>query len=311
MQKDRFPKIIVIAGTNASGKSALGIELAQKYSGEIISADSRQIYEGFDLCCGKVSKEERTLVPHHLLDICRIGETYSVSDYQKEVYSVVPEIIQQGHVPFIVGGTGLYMSSVVYGYEFKEEQFDPAYREELENKSLDELWELLPAEAAARLKSNPSDANNKRRVVRILERVRNGEDLEAHNAPQFCALQLGVSWDKEILDRRIEDRLTQRIKAGMIEEVQQYLDAGGDPAELYRLGLEYRHITWYLSGKYTSFDVFYAELSRAIKQFAKRQLTWFKRDPSIHWLDMQRNPVAQASELIDAFLDTAVSPVPL
>jgi len=307
MDKNNLPKIIVIAGTNASGKSALGIELAQKYNGEIISADSRQIYEGFDLCCGKVTQEERELVPHHLLDVCRIGEPYSVSDYQKEVYSIIPDILQRGRIPFLVGGTGLYISAIVNGYEFKEEDFDPTFRAELEAKSLDELWQMLPPEAAY-LKNNPSDANNKRRIIRTLERIRNGEDLQAHNQPRFQALQLGVSWDRETLNRRIDKRLALRIKQGMLEEVQQYLDAGGNPEYLYKLGLEYRYIAWYATGKYASFENFYEELSHAIKQFAKRQITWFKRDSSIRWLDMQRGGIAQASQLIDAFLcDTALN----
>jgi len=302
MCKDNLPKIVVIVGTNASGKSALGIELAKKYQGEIISADSRQIYEDFDLCCGKVTREEREIVPHHLLDVCTVGEPYSAADYQKEVYSVVPQIIQRGHIPFIVGGTGLYISSVVYGYEFKEENFDPAFHAELEAKSLDELRKMLPAEAAAQLKKNPSDANNKRRIVRMLERIRNGEDLQIRNQPRFDVLQIGINWEKEILDRRIDERLSQRLDQGMVEEVRQYLNAGGDPENLYRLGLEYRHITRYVNGEYASFEDFREGLSRAIKQFAKRQITWFKRDKSIHWLNMQSDHVVQASQLIDTFL---------
>jgi len=295
-------KVIVIAGTNASGKSALGIQLAQKYNGEIISADSRQIYQGFDLCCGKVTRQERELVPHHLLDVCRVGEPYSVSDYQKAVYSLVPQIVQRGSLPFLVGGTGLYISSVVYGYEFREETPHPAFRRELEAKSLEELRDMLPPEGRARLERNPSDASNKRRVVRMLERVRNGEDLLPHNRPRFQTLQLGVCWEKEALDRRIEERLTLRLQQGMLEEVRQYLSSGGDPECLYRLGLEYRYAAWYLTGKYPSFQDFYDDLARAIRQFARRQVSWFNRDPSIHWLDMQKDSFAQASRLIDAFL---------
>lgn len=160
MCKCDLPKIIVIAGTNASGKSALGIELAKKYSGEIISADSRQIYKGFDLCCGKVTKEEQAAVPHHLLDICEIGDSYSVTDYQKKVYSLVPQIIAQGHIPFIVGGTGLYISSVVNGYEFKDENLDLDFRKELETKSLEDLQKMLPPKAISYLNGNVSDMNN-------------------------------------------------------------------------------------------------------------------------------------------------------
>lgn len=308
MDRNERPKIIVIVGTNASGKSALGIELAKKYNGEIISADSRQVYKGFDLCCGKVTKEEREAVPHHLLDVCQIGEPYSAADYQRDVYAVVPQIVQRGHIPFLVGGTGLYISSVVYGYTFKEEAFDEAFRKELEGKTLEELQEMLPTEGLAYFKNNLSDVNNKRRIIRVLERIRNGEDLQPHNNPRFSALQLGTRWEKEILDHRIDERLSLRLDQGMLEEVRQYLSAGGNPEHLCRLGLEYRYITWYLSGKYGSFEAFYNELSHAIKQFAKRQVTWFKRDQSIHWLDMQSDPAAQASSLIDAFLcDTALN----
>lgn len=303
MCKCDLPKIIVIAGTNASGKSALGIELAKKYSGEIISADSRQIYKGFDLCCGKVTKEEQAAVPHHLLDICEIGDSYSVTDYQKKVYSLVPQIIAQGHIPFIVGGTGLYISSVVNGYEFKDENLDLDFRKELETKSLEDLQKMLPPKAISYLNGNVSDMNNKRRIIRLLERIRNGEDLAAHNQPRFSALQLGVTWEKELLNKRIDERLRNRIDQGMIEEVRQYLDAGHPPEWLCNLGLEYRYITWYVIGKYSSFEEFYNDLSLAIKKFAKRQITWFKRDRSIHWLDMEHDAFAQACELIESFFD--------
>jgi len=251
-----------------------------------------------------VTAEERALVPHHLLDVCRVGEPYSVSDYQRAVYSVVPQIIQRGRVPFLVGGTGLYISAVVHGYTFQEEPADPAFRAELEGKSLEELWAMLPPEGAAHLKDNPSDSANKRRIVRLLERLRNGQDLRPRNCPRFSVLQLGVRWEKEVLDRRIDERLSLRLRQGMVEEVRQYLDGGGNPEYLDKLGLEYRYIAWYLAGKYASFEEFYEELSRAIKHFAKRQLTWFKRDPSIHWLDMQNDYKEQACRLIDAFLDT-------
>ena len=302
MRRDALPKIIVIAGTNASGKSKLAIELAKKYNGEIISADSRQIYKGFDLCCGKVTKEERKMVPHHLLDICDIGDPYSVVDYQNAAYSMIAETLARGHIPFLVGGTGLYISSVVHGYEFKEEIIDLEYRKELEAKPLAELQQMLPDKALAYLNGNTSDMNNKRRIIRLLERIKSGEELEVCNHPRFDALQLGVTWEKEVLHRRIDERLKKRIAQGMIGEVRQYLDAGNPMEYLYSLGLEYRYIAWYLTGKYSSFEEFCDDLSQAIKKFAKRQITWFKRDVSIQWLDMEHDSFAQACGLIDAFL---------
>ena len=172
MHGNGLPRIVVIAGTTASGKSALAIDLARKYNGEIVSADSRQVYKGFDLCSGKVTEEERKLVPHHLLDICDIGEKYSVFDYQKAAYDTIAQISERGRVPFLVGGTGLYIASVVQGYVFRQEAFDPDLRSELEAKSLDELWEMLPDDAKARL--NASDKKNRRRIIRLLEKKPNG-----------------------------------------------------------------------------------------------------------------------------------------
>lgn len=302
MYRNDLPKIIVIAGTNASGKSSLAIELAQKYNGEIISADSRQIYKGFDLCCGKVTKEEMAIVPHHLLDICNVEDSYSVSDYQKEVYSIIPQILERGHIPFLVGGTGLYISAIVYGYEFKEENIDLEFRRELEIMPLEELQKMLSDEAVEYLNGNTSDINNKRRIIRLLERSKNGEELGSSNHPRFASLQLGVTWEKELLNRRIDERLRKRISQGMIEEVRKYLYAGNSAERLYNLGLEYRYITWYINGKYASFQDFYKDLSQAIKKFAKRQITWFKRDKTIHWLDMEQDSVAQACGWIDSFL---------
>ena len=297
-----LPKIIVIAGTNASGKSLLAIELAKKYNGEIISADSRQVYKGFDLCCGKITKKEMESVAHHLLDICDVGESYSVSEYQRDVYSIIPQILDRGHIPFLVGGTGLYISSVVYGYEFKEEIIDFVFRKELEAKSLEELQKMLSPEAVAYLNGNVSDINNKRRLIRLIERSRNGEELKICNKPKFSVLQLGVTWKKEILDSRIDERLKQRIDQGMIEEVRQYIEAGNSPECLMNLGLEYRYITRYVTGGYSSFEEFYKDLSQAIKKFAKRQRIWFKRDKTIQWLDMENNGFEQACGLVDSFL---------
>lgn len=293
-------KIIVIAGTNASGKSSLAIDLAKKYGGEIVSADSRQVYKGFDLCSGKVTKEEREQVPHNLLDVCDIEEPYSVADYQKAAYEVIDQILQRGHIPFLVGGTGLYISSVVRGYDFQEEMIDTAYRNELEKKSLEELQDMLSEEAKEVVGENNSDRNNKRRLIRLLEKTRNGEKLTAQKSPRYKTLQLGVTWEKSILHRRIDERLKQRLDQGMIDEVQSYLVAGNSPKYLYRLGLEYRYIADYLEGKYSSFEEFYNNLSQAIKRFAKRQMTWFRKDTTIQWINMEQEYFDQASKLLDS-----------
>lgn len=299
--KTNFP-IVIISGTNASGKSSLGIDLAQKYNGEIISADSRQIFNGFDLCCGKVSQEERTKIPHHMIDICNIGDSFSVADYQKEVYKLIFQIVQRGKLPFIVGGTGLYIDAVVKGYDFTDEIIDPKFRKSLEAKSLKELQAMLSEPATIHLKKNYSDYNNKRRLIRIIEKEVNGSPLLVKNKPLFDTLQIGVTWPQHLLDKRIDARLETRIKQGMIDEVREYLRNGGNPEHLYSLGLEYKYITWYVEGKYPTIEVFFNEMSKAIKRFAKKQIKWFKRNEAIHWLDMTGNYLEESYNLIDAFL---------
>lgn len=302
MNNDR-PKIIAIVGTNASGKSAIGIELAKDLNGEIVSADSRQVYKGFDLCCGKVTPEEKQIVPHHLLDVRNIGEPFSVSDFQKMAYSVISQIIERNKFPFIVGGTGLYVDSVVSGYIMREETVEAGLREELNKLDLDELYTRLTPEGKSYLSNNRSDYQNKRRVIRVIEKTANGEPLHYENSVRYSALQIGVTWPREILCDRIDKRIDTRIEQGMIDEVRSYLDNGGNTEHLYSLGLEYRHILWYLTGKYQSIEEFKSELSRAIKRYAKRQMTWFRRDKTIRWIDMSSDYLREARSLISEFIE--------
>lgn len=299
-----FQKVIVILGTNASGKSSIGLELAKEFNGEVISADSRQIYKGFDLCSGKVTKEEALIIPHHLIDICEIGDAFSVADFQEHCYRIIPEISKRGRIPFIVGGTGLYIDSVTKGYKLKNSSPDLSMREHLEKKDVEELQTMLIDLGITCRKDDSSFFSNKRRLIRLIEKWNSGESLEDEKCePKFETLQLGVTWPKDILHRRIEERLSKRIEQGMIEEVQQYIDKGGNIDFLLSLGLEYKYIYWYLSGKYKTLDEFYLEMSRAIKRFAKKQMTWFKRNPNIIWIDMEHNPLEQAGLKIKQFLN--------
>ena len=295
-------KIIVILGTNASGKSGIGLDLAQKYNGEIISADSRQIYRGFDLSSGKVTPEEAAHIPHHLIDIIDVGTPYSVADYQSQVYDLIPQIINKGHIPFIVGGTGLYIAAITQGYILTNEENDPNLTEKLNNLSTDDLWSLLSSEGAKYLSSNPSDSKNRRRIIRVIHKEHKGVVLEPQKNPVFDVLQLGVTWPKEKLHERIEERLSLRIEQGMVDEVYSYLQNGGNPEYLELLGLEYRHLLWLYQGKYSSVDEFKIGMAQAIKRFAKNQMTWFKRDKSIVWLDMSGDYINEASKLIESFL---------
>ena len=297
-------KLIVVAGTNASGKSSLGVELARKYDGEIISADSRQVFRGLDLGSGKITPEEMKGVPHHLLDVCEPGEFFSMHDFQRLAYGAIDGILARGKQPFLVGGTGLYLASVTEGYELSGVTPDLSYRKELEKETTEELYRRV-------LALNPDtqvDPKNRNRVMRILEKAHDGDSQSVRNNPRYECLKLGVIWEPEVLRARIDERLERRLKEGMIEEVQGLMDSGVSVQFLEKLGLEYRFISRYLTGQIGSREEMVTLLGFAIKQFAKRQRIWFRRDKQIHWLDMKGDPVQEACALIDAFL--AGDPLP-
>ena len=294
----RLPKVVAVVGTNASGKSALGIALAKKYDAEIISADSRQVFRGLDLGSGKVTPEETQGVPHHLIDVREPNEFFSMADFQRMAYQAIDDIRGRGRLPMIVGGTGLYVDSVLDGYLLSDKEPDLAYRAELEKLTTPQLYDML-------LELKPDvqvEKNNRNRVMRIIERIHDGDDATTGKQARFESLRLGVSWPREVLGRRIDERLERRLEQGMIEEVQGLLDRGVSREFLLGLGLEYRFITQYLTGEIPDRDEMLARLAQAIKKFAKRQMTWFRRDKTIVWLDMAGDSLAQASEAIEAFL---------
>ncbi len=297
---EALPKIIGIVGTNASGKSGLGVELAKRYGGEIVSADSRQVFQGLDLGSGKITEAEMQGVPHHLLNICQPGEFFSMADFQRKAYEAIDGILQRGKLPFLVGGTGLYVEAVVEGYLLSNKMPDLSYREELERLDTEELYRML-------LKAVPHtqvEPRNRNRVMRVLERLHDGDDQPAQRKKRYKTLRLGVTWEKEALWQRIEERLSRRLEEGMIGEVQGLLDAGVSESFLRGLGLEYRFITQYLAGEIADRKKMVDLLGIAIRQFAKRQMTWFRRDPEIHWLNMAENPVKEAQDAINVFLET-------
>lgn len=293
-----LPKLIVIAGTNASGKSGLGVELALRYGGEVVSADSRQVFRGLDLGSGKITPEEMRGVRHHLIDVCDAGDFFSMADFQRMAYEAIDDILARGKPPFLVGGTGLYVESVADGYELSNRMPDLAYRAELEKRSTEELYAML-VEAVPGVEV---ERRNRNRVMRLLEKLHDGDDVVPGRNPRYETLRLGVTWDREVLRRRIDERLDRRLNEGMIEEVRGLLQRGVSETFLLKLGLEYRFITRYLKGEIASLEEMRTLLSTAIKQFAKRQMTWLRRDGAIHWLDMTADPVGEACALIDAFL---------
>ena len=295
------PKVVAVVGTNASGKSALGIRLAKQFEGEIISADSRQVFRGLDLGSGKVTTEEMQGVPHYLIDVREPGEFFSMADFQKMSYEKIEEIRARKHLPMIVGGTGLYVDSVLDGYQLSDQEPDLAYRAELEKLTTPALY----AKLVTLVPDVNVEKNNRNRVMRMLERIHDGDNVVPSKQARYDSLRLGVSWERDVLAKRIDERIRMRLEQGMIEEVQGLLDSGVSRDFLLGLGLEYRYITQYLIGEILDRDDMLAQLAHAIKKFAKRQMTWFRRNPDIIWLDMQGDAYAQACDEIEKFLKQA------
>ena len=291
-------KLVAIVGTNASGKSGLGVRLAKKWGGEVISADSRQIYRKMDLGSGKITPEEMDGVPHHLLDVREPGEFFSMADYQALAYAAIGEVLSRGKQPFLVGGTGLYVDAVTEGYVLSDKKPDPELRARLETFETPELYEMLKE----KIPDTEIDPKNRHRVMRALEKLEAGDEGHAPRQPRYEVLKLGVTWPRDILKQRIDERLERRLRQGMVDEVRQMLDEGVPEEFLVKLGLEYKYLTWYLTGK-MEYEQMLGELGNAIKRFAKRQMTWFRKDPSIIWLDPTGDMEAQAEPILAEFLE--------
>lgn len=290
-------KLIVIAGTNASGKSNLGVQMAARFGGEVISADSRQVFERLDLGSGKITKEEMMGVPHHLIDVCKPGDFFSMADFQKLSYQAIDDILSRGKVPFLVGGTGLYVNAVADGYELSDRAPDLELRAHLETFETPQLYQML----LEKLPETDIDPKNRNRVMRALERIAADDYHPGKRTPRYETLKIGISWDRETLKQRIDERLERRLQQGMVKEVEDLLADGCSEEFLMKLGLEYRYLTRYIRSE-LAYEQMVEELGNAIKKFAKRQVTWFKKDKDIHWLDMHANPAEEAAALIEAFL---------
>ena len=300
MTPKALPKLIAVLGPTACGKSGLGVELARRFDGEIVSADSRQVYRGLDLGTGKVTEEEMGGIAHHMLDVVEPNQPYSVADFQAGAYAAIDGILARGKVPFLVGGTGLYVRAVTEGFTFTDARPDPALRAELEGKTTAELYALLREKTGATLTGG--EENNRHRLMRSVEKALSGRWESPPPRPRYDCLLLGVTYPRETVCRRIDDRLQARIDAGMIEEVAGLRARGATDAFLEGLGLEYRYILRYLTGQIPTLDGLKDELGRAIKRFAKRQMVWFKKDRDVLWLDMEGDFLAQACRAVEDFL---------
>lgn len=298
-----LPRMVAVVGTNASGKSGLGVALVLRFHGEVISADSRQVYQGLDLGSGKLTPAEMRGVPHHLIDVCKPGVFFSMADFQRLAYAAAGEILTRGRMPFLVGGTGLYVAAVTEGYQLSDIAPDLAYRRQLEAMPTPALYQLLQGSHPER--ATATDPANRNRIMRALEKLHDGDTCPASREPRYRVLKLGVTWPRAVLCERIDQRLRQRVTDGLISEVERLLQAGVSADFLRRLGLEYRYVSAYLLGAYATPEAMLAELAQAIKRFAKRQMTWFRRDTDIVWLDTQGDYVGQAEALVERWVTGA------
>ncbi len=268
---------IVVLGPTASGKTALAVSLAKQYNGEIISADSRQVYRGMDIGTGK-DREEYGSTPVHLLDICNPKEEYNVFHFQRDAYRLFEEIQERNRLPIIAGGTGLYIDAVVNAYDLVSVPKDDAFHAELAEKSLTELREIL-----FRFKKrvhNTTDLEQPERLIRAIEiarYIKSNPDKNHPERPNICPLILGVFFERSVLRDRIMKRLKSRIDDGLIEEVEGLHAEGVSWERLDSFGLEYRFTTAYINGEIQSKEEYIRLLHQAICRFAKRQVTWFRR----------------------------------
>jgi len=290
---------LIILGPTASGKTRLGVELAAELDAEIVSADSRQVYRGLDIGSGKDLDEyvvEGRAISYHLIDIVDLDTEYSVYRYQRDFHVVFEELTSRAVLPIVVGGTGLYLDAVLESYRMVEVPENAGLRRELESCSEVDL--------AARLRSvkpelhNTTDLTDRTRMVRALEIALYSRSNPPRPAPDIRPLVVGTRWEREELRRRIRRRLKSRLDAGLIEEVERLLARGVGMDKLRFLGLEYRHVSEYLSGAIKNRNDLLQKLGSAICRFAMRQDTWFRRMErngiEIHWIDRSDPDAAKA-----------------
>ncbi len=286
-------KLISIVGLTSSGKSGLGIELAKFFDGEIVSADSRQVYKGLDWCSGKVTHEEQMTIRHHLIDIANLGEQFTLFDFQHQAYSAIDDIISRCKVPFLVGGTGLYSRSVVEGYDLSCDKPNLELRSSLEKFSKEELIQICKNENIV----FPEEITS-RRLIRLIELKRNPKP---NNKPRYEVLQIGIDWKKEQIHERIKTRLEFRMP-NMIEEIKGLLVSGVDKDFLKSLGLEAKFIIRFLDGEFKDYNEFFDLLFTEERHFAKRQKTWYNKEKNIVWLNGDDDLLNNAKKLVEDFL---------
>lgn len=287
----------MVVGPTASGKSDWAVKLARRFNGEIISADSRQVYQGMDIGTGKITKKEMGGIPHYLLNVASPQSTFTVSRYKKLAGQAIKKIGQKGKLPIMVGGTGFYIQSIVDNVVLPAVPPNDNLRKKLEKKSPAELFKILKKYDRQRAKT--IDAKNPRRLVRAIEIAASLGQVPPFNKSDspYEFFQLGIKVDLKKLGSRIEKRLVKRIKLGMIAEVKKLRQSGLSWAKLDSFGLEYRYLARYLQGQLSKPEMI-QQLTTAIIQYAKRQMIWFKKDKRIVWI----NNLNEAGRLTKRFL---------
>ncbi len=284
MKKEVKIPILVIIGPTASGKSSLAIKLAKDRNGEVISADSRQVYKGLDIGTGKVTNSEMDGIKHHLLDVADPKKVFSVTDFQRLGDIAINDIHNRGKLPIIAGGTGFYIQALVDGLMLPEVPPNKALRKELENKTTKQLLALLEKLDVERYEA--IDKNNRVRIIRAIEIAKAlGKVPRLKSQNKYEPKFIGISIESDKLKINIHKRLLARMKAGMVEEVQNLHKNVLSWKRMEVLGLEYRYIARFLQGKLSENEML-KQLETAINQYAKRQMTWFKRDKRVEWLNL-------------------------
>ncbi len=282
--------MITILGPTASGKTTVAANVAYRMNGEVISADSRQVYRNMNIGTGKDYDDysiEGMEVPCHLVDICEAGEKYSVYRYQKDFLTVYNEIVSRDKLPVMCGGTGMYIESILEGYRLLKVPVNKSLRDNLERKTMDEMKDILEGYGDLH---NITDISQRKRLVRAIEIAKYYSDhnIEEEEFPEIKSLVVGIKFDRNSRRKRISERLRARFEDGMVEEVKSLLESGVSEETLIYYGLEYKFITWYLQEK-ISYDEMFSQLETSIHRFAKRQMTWFKRMERkgiiIRWMD--------------------------
>lgn len=296
--------LITILGPTACGKTALACELAWRTGGEIISADSRQVYRGMDIGTGKDLADytaHGTPIPYHLIDIREAGDKYNLYEYQHDFHAAYTDIRERGRLPILCGGTGLYIESVLSGYRLLHVPENPGLRARLAGKSLAELTDLL---ASYKTLHNTTDVDTPARAIRAIE-IAEYQQVQQPDATGFAPLHslvVGIDIDREERRRRITARLQSRLREGMVDEVRCLLERGIPPDDLIYYGLEYKYVTLYLTGA-LAYDDMYRQLEIAIHQFAKRQMTWFRgmdrRGIPIRWLPCSLPDEAKVERILE------------